>query len=183
MEFSVLGLVVAAPTPSKFLAYIQFQSIPWFFLDVCKYSGSSHELVSSLYTLLTWPFTSCLLSCWLQCHACGHVLAMFTVHLRAYKLYSPCKHQSDSHTKLYAMSWKCHHSHSMIYLKCRTCHSHPLVSHIGHMVSCWFELSCHQVMLSVCSQGHAYMSSLAHTLSHFFRTYFDQTTLHQLDLH
>ena len=43
----------------------------------------------------------------------------------------------------------------------------PAVSHTEHMLSCWFKTSCHQVMLSVCSQGQVYMSSLTHTLNHF----------------
>jgi len=65
------------------------------------------------------------------------------------------------------MSHKCHHNRSTIYLKCRTYHSYPLVSHTEYMSSCWFEVSYHQVMLSVCSQVHVYTSPLTHTLSHF----------------
>lgn len=40
------------------------------------------------------------------------------------------------------------------------------VSHTEHMFSCWFVISCHQVMLSLCSQGNVYTSSLTHTLNH-----------------
>jgi len=106
---------------------------------------------------------------------------MLKVFLHVYKLYSLCKHLSHSHTKLYAMSCKCRHSNSTIYLKCRTCHSHPSISHTEHILSCWFEVSCRQVMLSVCSQGCVYTSQLTHTLSHFCQRSIDHTTLHQSD--
>ena len=122
----------------------------------------------SLCTLLAWPFNEHLFACWSQCHACSHVLAILNVCLHVYKLYSLCKHLSHSKTKFYAMSCKFHHGHSTIYLKYRTYRSHPLVSHIEHMLSCWFNMSCCQVMLSVCSQVHVYTRSLAHTLIHFF---------------
>lgn len=35
------------------------------------------------------------------------------------------------------------------------------------LLSCWFNMSCLQVMLRMCFQGHVYTSSLAQTLSHF----------------
>jgi len=41
------------------------------------------------------------------------------------------------------------------------------VSHTKYMLSWWFEVSCHRVMLSVCSQGRVCISLLTHTLSHF----------------
>lgn len=85
------------------------------------------------------------------------------VSLCVYKLCSLCKHLSHSHTKLYEMSRKCHHGNSTIYLKCFTCHSHPLVNHNEHMLSCWFEVSCHQVMLSVfCKVLYTRVHSLTH---------------------
>lgn len=43
----------------------------------------------------------------------------------------------------------------------------PLVNHNEYMLSWWFVVCCHRVMLSVCSQGRVCTSSLAHTLSHF----------------
>ena len=43
----------------------------------------------------------------------------------------------------------------------------PTISHIEHMLSCWFEMSCREVMLTMCSQVHVYTTSLIHTLNHF----------------
>jgi len=121
----------------------------------------------SLYTLFSWSFTSCLLTLWLQFHACSLILAMFNVCLCVYKLCFLCKHLSNSHTKSYEMSGRFCHGHSVIYLKCHTCFSHPLVNHTKNMLSCSFTVSCRQDMLSVCSQGHVYTSSLVHTLNYF----------------
>jgi len=160
--------VVEASTLSKILAYIQFRRLPWFFpwcLQTLKlipwaYVESLHPPRLTIHQTLV---------CWSQCHACNHVLAMFTVCLRVYTLYSLYKHMSHSHTKLYAMSHKCRCDRSTIYLKCCTCCSHPLVSHTERMLSCWFKVSYRRVVLRVCLQGYAYTSSLAHTLSHFFK--------------
>lgn len=92
---------------------------------------------------------------------------MFKVHLRMYNFYSLWKHFSHSHTKLYEISHNYRLSHSTIYLKCHACRSHPLVSYLKCMLSYLFEVSCHWVMLSSCSQGHACTMSLIHTLSPF----------------
>lgn len=88
---------------------------------------------------------------------------MLKVYLHVYKLCLLCKHLLHSHTKLYAMSRKCCHNHSTIYLKHCTCHSHPLVRHTKHMLSCWFEMSYRQVMLSVCPKV---MYTRVHSLTH-----------------
>lgn len=41
------------------------------------------------------------------------------------------------------------------------------VNHTEYMLSWWFEASCCQFMLTMCSQDHVFPSSLTHTLSHF----------------
>lgn len=46
----------------------------------------------------------------------------------------------------------------------------PAMSHTEHTLSYWFEVSCRQVMLSVCLQGHVFTSSLTHTHSHFSKS-------------
>jgi len=96
-------------------------------------------------------------------------MAMQKLYLRVHKLYSLCKNPSHSHMKLYTMLCKCRHDRSMIYHKCPACHLHCWSATLS-MLSCWFKVSCHQVVLSVCSKGHVCKSSLAHTLSHFAET-------------
>lgn len=44
------------------------------------------------------------------------------------------------------------------------------VSHPKCMLSWWYEVFCHQVMLTICSRGHACMKSLITTLGHFVET-------------
>ena len=84
---SVLPSVVALQHPPKFWLASNFGASLGFLLDVCKHSGSLRELVLSLCTLLSWPFNIHLFACWLQFHACSHVLVLHKVPLHVYKLY------------------------------------------------------------------------------------------------
>ena len=122
--------------------------------------------------MFCFPF-SCLTNCHLRHVDCYVMLAnLFWWCWRfVFELCSLCKPLLHSHTMLQALSNKCHHDHLKVYLKCRTCHFHHLtvLQSVTLSICCldWFEISYLQVMLSVCSQGHACLKSLVHTLSHF----------------
>ena len=102
--------------------------------------------------------------CWLICHACDLILVMLKV---VFELCLPCTHLLHSHTMLYALSRKCHRSHSTIHHKCRTfrsCHRSVMLSicyldGLRHLIVKLYWVCIHNVC--VCT------NSLAHILSHF----------------
>lgn len=144
-----------------------FRAFLGFSLDGHKYSSSSHELLSRFHTLFTWSITDRLLACWSLCHACEFVLQILKVFLCVYELFSLYRHRSHSHTSckhcLTSVIIVIRRHISIVALVALNCR----VSLTKHMLSCWFEVSYHRLVLSVWSHFHVCMTALAFTLCQF----------------
>lgn len=97
------------------------------------------------------------LECWLICHACDLVLVISRVCIIHNFVRTDMKVSPRLSEGLSQMS-----DLSLSPL------DSPTKGYVENMFPFQFGVSFCGVRLSVCSQGHIYMSSLAHTLSHFY---------------
>lgn len=154
-------------TPSKIFHCIQFQRLLCIFTWCLQALELTPWARVSLCTLPAWPFNPKKFACWSQCNTCSHVLPMHKVlALFVHVVFTMWTSIALTHKVVCTVaraSSRSFNDLSQASLLSLT----PSVSHVENMLSWRFEASFHQVMLSVCFQGHVCTNSLAHMLSHF----------------